>query len=105
MQPQSTDTIDLPRRYRTWLPLTGLTDHQFHTVLARITPHIPPARGRPWALPLPVRILLVQIHLRTNLTTRALAALFGTSQSTVDRIIHHPPPGPGARRCVAALPR
>lgn len=89
MQPQSTDTIDLPRRYRTWLPLTGLTDHQFHTVLARITPHIPPARGRPWALPLPVRILLVQIHLRTNLTTRALAALFGTSQSTVDRIIHH----------------
>ena len=29
------------------------------------------------------------IHLRTNLTTRALAALFHTSQSTVDRIIHH----------------
>ena len=26
---------------------------------------------------------------RTNLTTRALAALFGTSQSTVDRVIHH----------------
>jgi hypothetical protein len=31
----------------------------------------------------------VLIHLRTNLTTRALAALFGTSQSAVDRIIHH----------------
>ncbi|PBA68883.1 hypothetical protein CKJ76_26050 [Mycobacterium avium] len=28
-------------------------------------------------------------HLRTNLTTRALAALFHTSQSTVDRIFHH----------------
>jgi len=27
--------------------------------------------------------------LRTNLTTRALAALFVISQSTVDRIIHH----------------
>lgn len=89
MQPQSTDTIDLPRRYRSWLALTGLTDHQFHTVLARITPHIPPTRGRPWALAPPLRLLVVLIHLRTNLTTRALAALFGTSQSTVDRIIHH----------------
>jgi Transposase DDE domain/Helix-turn-helix of DDE superfamily endonuclease len=37
----------------------------------------------------PVRVLLVLIHLPTNLTTRALAALFGTSQSTVDRVIHH----------------
>jgi len=27
--------------------------------------------------------------LRTNLTTRALAALFDTSQSTVDRVIDH----------------
>lgn len=40
-------------------------------------------------MPLPVRVLLVLIHLRTNLTTRALAALFTTSQSAVDRIIHH----------------
>jgi hypothetical protein len=31
----------------------------------------------------------VLIHLRANLTTRALAALFGTSQSTDDRVIHH----------------
>lgn len=36
-----------------------------------------------------MRVLLVLIHLRTNLTTRALAALFDTSQSTVDRIIDH----------------
>jgi hypothetical protein len=36
-----------------------------------------------------MRLLLVLIHLRTNLTTRGLAALFATSQSTVDRIIHH----------------
>jgi Helix-turn-helix of DDE superfamily endonuclease len=40
-------------------------------------------------LPLPVRVLLVLIHLRTNLTTRALAALFDTSQSAVDRVLHH----------------
>jgi hypothetical protein len=34
-------------------------------------------------------VLLVLIHLCTNLTTRALAALFGTSQSAVDRTIRH----------------
>jgi Transposase DDE domain/Helix-turn-helix of DDE superfamily endonuclease len=34
-------------------------------------------------------VLLVLIHLPTNLTTRALAALFDTSQSAVDRIIRH----------------
>lgn len=39
-------------------------------------------------MPMPVRALLVLIHLRTNLTTRALAALFYTSQSAVDRVIH-----------------
>jgi hypothetical protein len=36
-----------------------------------------------------VRILLVLIHLRTNLTTRSLAVLLATRQSAVDRIIHH----------------
>jgi Helix-turn-helix of DDE superfamily endonuclease len=36
-------------------------------------------------MPLPVRLLMVLIHLRTNLTTRALAALFGTSQPTRQR--------------------
>lgn len=90
MQPQSTDTIDLPRRYRSWLALTGLTTHQFREVLVLIATVVAtPARGRPWALPLPVRLLLVLIHLRTNLTTRALAALCGTSQSAADRMIHH----------------
>lgn len=34
-------------------------------------------------------VLLVLTHLRTNLTTPALAALFHTSQSSVDPIIHH----------------
>ena len=40
-------------------------------------------------MPLPVRVLLVLIHPRNNLTTRAPAALFHTNQSTVDRVIHH----------------
>lgn len=48
-----------------------------------------PRPGRPWALSLPVRVLLVLVQLRTNLTTRALAALFATSQSTLDRVIDH----------------
>jgi hypothetical protein len=50
---------------------------------------LPPRPGRPWCLPLPVRVLVVLVHRRANPTTRALAALFGTSQSTVDRIVHH----------------
>jgi len=66
MQPHTTDITALPRRYRTWLPLTGLTPHH--------------SDGPPAA---------VLIHLRANLTTRALAALFNTSQSTVDRVLHH----------------
>lgn len=90
MQSQSTDIEGLPRRYRTWLPLSGLTANQFGQVLALVGHTIvSPACGRPWGLPLPIRLLLVLIHLRKNLTTRALAALFNTSQSTIDRIIHH----------------
>ena len=41
-----------------------------------------------------MRLLLVLIHLPTNPTTRALAALFHTSQSTLDRVIHHLLPVP-----------
>lgn len=90
MQSQSTDIEGLPRRYRTWLPLSGLTAHQFGHVLALVGHTIvSPACGRPCGPPLPIRLLLVLIHLRTNLTTRALAAQFNTSQSTIDRIIHH----------------
>jgi hypothetical protein len=39
-----------------------------------------------------MRLLLMLIHLRTNLTTPGLAAPFATSQSTLDPIIHHPVP-------------
>jgi hypothetical protein len=50
---------------------------------------LPPRTGRPWRISLPVRALLVLTHLRTNLTTRALAALFHTSQPPVDQATHH----------------
>ena len=71
------------------MPLTGLTASQIRTVCTLANQRLPPAAGRPWGLPLAVRVLLVLVHLRTNLTTRALAALFGTSQSAVDRVLHH----------------
>ncbi|ASL18417.1 transposase family protein [Mycobacterium intracellulare] len=89
MQSQSTDIDPLPHRWRNLLPLTGLTRVQARTVYTMIRKQLPPRTGRPWSMPLSVRLLLVLIHLRTNLTTRALAALFHTSQSTVDRTIHH----------------
>jgi hypothetical protein len=37
---------------------------------------VPAGRGCPWGLSVPIRLLLVLIHLRTDLTTRALTALF-----------------------------
>jgi Helix-turn-helix of DDE superfamily endonuclease len=89
MQPQTTDIDPLPHRWRNLLPLTGLTSGQVCTVCALARQQVAPTAGRPWVLPLPVRVLPVLIHLRTNLTIRALAALFHTSQSAVDRVIHH----------------
>jgi Helix-turn-helix of DDE superfamily endonuclease len=89
MKPSLTDIDALPHRWRNLVPRTGLTVGQVHTVCALTRQRQPPAPGRPWGLALPVRVLLVLIHLRTNLTTRGLAALFDTSQSAVDRIIHH----------------
>jgi hypothetical protein len=89
MKPSPTDIDPLPHRYRNLVPLTGLTVGQFRTKCALTRHRIPSMPGRPWSLPLPVRVLLVLIHLRTNLTTRGPAALFHTSQSAVDRIVHH----------------
>ncbi|MGH3847572.1 MAG: helix-turn-helix domain-containing protein [Pseudonocardiaceae bacterium] len=89
MKPSPTDNNPLPHRWRNLLPLTGLTAGQLNTLYIQAQQRLTPAPGRPWALPLAVRVLLVLIQRRTNLTTRALAALFHTSQSTVDRIIHH----------------
>ncbi|WP_370355060.1 transposase family protein [Catenulispora sp. EB89] len=46
-----------------------------------------PALGRPWALTLEERVLLVAVHYRTNLTMRQLGALFGVSAGTVCRTV------------------
>jgi hypothetical protein len=92
MKPPPTDIDPLPHQYRNLVPLTGLTPAQIHTVATWTRQRLLPRTGRPWGLPLPVRMLLVLTHLRTDLTTRALAALFDLSQSTVDRITHHPVP-------------
>jgi hypothetical protein len=89
MKPSPTDNHPLPHLWRNLLPLTGLTVGQVRTIYALTHQRLPTPAGRPWGLPLPTRALPVRIHLPTNLTTRALAALFATSQSTVDRIIHH----------------
>ncbi|CAL9665411.1 IS5 family transposase IS1373 [Streptomyces sp. enrichment culture] len=40
-----------------------------------------PTAGRPWALPLESRVLLVAAYWRTNLTMRQLGPLFGISKS------------------------
>ena len=63
------------------------------------------ARGRPWALPLRTRVLIALVSLRTNLTTRALAALYGTSQSQVQRIIAQLTPLLGTVLARSARPR
>jgi hypothetical protein len=89
MKPSPTDIDPLTHRWRNLVPLTGLTASQTRTVCTLANQPLPPAAGRPWGLPPPVRVLLVLIHLRTNLTTRALGALVDTSQSAVDRVLDH----------------
>jgi Helix-turn-helix of DDE superfamily endonuclease len=90
MKTPPTDIDALPRRYRRLVALTGLTASQVHTVYVAAHPVLLPDRpGRVGGLPPAVRVLLVLVHLRTNLTTRALAVLVATSQSATDPIIGH----------------
>jgi hypothetical protein len=57
MEPMQSQATDNER-----LPLTGLTDHQLPSVLTLVGHKVvPAARGRPWGIPLPVRVLLVLI--------------------------------------------
>jgi hypothetical protein len=67
--------------------LTGLVRHQLDTVAAAASRSLSPARGRRWSLPLPERLRLAMVALRTNLTVRQLAAVFAISTSQVHRII------------------
>ena len=88
MKPSPTDINPLPHRWPNLLPLTGLTTSQVNTVCVlarsrvRRVLHGPGAclwRSGCWGAD-------PSAH---QPTTRALAARFHTSQSTVDRIIHH----------------
>lgn len=66
--------------------LTGLSAEQVGRAAAAIKP---PEKtlGRPHALTHLRRVLVVLVWLRTNLTERGLAVIFGVSQPTVSRII------------------
>jgi hypothetical protein len=91
MKPAPTDINRCHTDTETWCR-TGLTVGQIHTIYTVSRPRPPPAPGRPWRLPLTVRVLVVLTHLRTNLTTRALAALFDTSQSAIGNRPDHSSP-------------
>jgi hypothetical protein len=106
MKPAPTDIDPLLDRWRNLLRLTGLTRAQIQTVYGCRTAAAAASR-KALALPLPLLVPLVLIHLRANVTTRKPAELFHTSQSTVDRVMDHlvpvlaypamPPPRPRHR--------
>ena len=63
------DNPALPAKLCPFIPLTGLNDHEFTALVRIVNSALAPVRGRPWSLSLSVRILLVAVALRTNLTT------------------------------------
>lgn len=72
-----------------WVPVfTGLSMRQFQQLVRIVARRGGEAvakgrRGRPWALSLADRVLLVAVYYRTNLTYRQIALLFGISKSAV----------------------
>jgi len=73
-------------------PFTGLQPAQFRRLVRLVAKRggdaITDGRpGRPWALTLPDRVLLVAVYWRTNLTMRQLGPLFGASHSAAHRLI------------------
>jgi hypothetical protein len=78
-----------------WVPeFTGLSVRQFQRLVRIVARRggaalVEGRRGRPWALSLADRVLLVAVYYRTNLTYRQIALLFGISKSAVDRVIDH----------------
>ncbi|GHF27212.1 hypothetical protein GCM10010218_05190 [Streptomyces mashuensis] len=86
---------------------TGLRPRQFQRLVRAVHRNggraLDPDRpGRPWALALEDRVLLVAMYCRTNLTMRQLAPLFGISPAAVGRIISRHGPllalAPGKRK-------
>lgn len=86
--PAMSDIRVLPPSLGRLLPLTGLTRRQFTNLVILLSATQRRHAGRPHGLPLAARLLMFCVGLRTNLTTRQLAALFDISQSSVDRINH-----------------
>jgi hypothetical protein len=75
-----------------WIaPFAGLSPRAFGKLITKLRHEGADSRrsGRPWSLPLEVRVLLVVAYWRTNLTRRQLAPLFGVSKSAADRIVHY----------------
>jgi len=76
-----------------WIaPFTGLQPAQFRKLVRLVAKRggdeIADGRpGRPWALPLADRVLLVAAYWRTNLTMRQIGPLFGVSHSAAYRVI------------------
>jgi hypothetical protein len=78
------------RAERVWVEtFTGLRWQQFGRLLKAVRERggNGTLQGRPWALPLAERVLIVSVYYRTNLTMRQLGPLFGVSSSTVCRVI------------------
>lgn len=67
--------------------LTGLSQAQAKRIITAVSPSLVTRLGRPHRLRPNRRILLVLVWLRTNLTERALGAVFGVSQPTAHRVI------------------
>ncbi|MEU2874536.1 transposase family protein [Streptomyces olivoreticuli] len=79
------------RAERVWVEMfAGLRSVQFDRLLRVVRERggDGPRVGRPWALPLAERVLLVAVYYRTNLTMRQVAVLFGVSTAGVCRVIH-----------------
>jgi len=73
-------------------PFTGLSTAQFRKLVRLVAARGGDATtdgrpGRPWALDLPNRVLLVAVYWRTNLTIRQLGPLFAVSHSAVHRVL------------------
>ncbi|GAB3965441.1 hypothetical protein GCM10027615_10350 [Plantactinospora veratri] len=73
-------------------PFTGSQPAQFRRLVRLVSERggdaIADGRpGRPWALCLADRVLLVAAYWRTNLTMRQIGPLFGVSHSAAHRVV------------------
>lgn len=73
-------TMTIPRMHI----LAALTEAQLACVIESLVAR---RRGRPWSRPLRHRVLVACAALRTNLTFRELAAVFGISKSAAHRMV------------------